>query len=162
VVLQRSLLEEKGLDWLPYFEVDEVYARLSAHLQQVVLENQITRRLDDRIRRTPLHINAAEGFVFVSLLGEVFPSGYLPMSAGNVTQTSLMEIYQHSDLFISLRNKKALLGRCGICEYNTVCGGSRSRAYAVTGNVLAEEPFCSYQPGSFSFNHKIFDTEIVA
>lgn len=160
VVLQRSLLEEKGLDWLPYFEVDEVYARLSAHLQQVVLENQIRRRMDDRIRRTPLHINAAEGFVFVSLLGEVFPSGYLPMSAGNVTQTSLMDIYQHSDLFVSLRNKKALQGRCGICEYNTVCGGSRSRAYAVTGDVLAEEPFCSYQPGSFPFDHKIFDNEL--
>ncbi len=107
------------------------------------------------MRRAPLHVNAGDGFVFVSLLGEVFPSGYLPVSAGNVRKTHLKEIYQNSPLFQSLRNTKELKGRCGACEFNQVCGGSRSRAYAMTGDILAEEPFCAYQPGSFPFVNEI-------
>ncbi len=102
-----------------------------------------------------MHVNAGDGFVFVSLLGEVFPSGYLPVSAGNVRTTPLSEIYQHSPLFQSLRDKHKLKGRCGRCEFNRVCGGSRSRAYALTGDVLAEEPFCAYEPGSFPFSGQI-------
>jgi radical SAM protein with 4Fe4S-binding SPASM domain len=93
--------------------------------------------------------------VFISLLGEVFPSGYLPLSAGNIRTMPLMDIYQQSELFRSLRNKADLKGRCGICEFRSVCGGSRSRAYAVTGDVLAEEPFCAYQPGSFHLVNEI-------
>jgi len=96
-------------------------------------------------------VNAAEGFVFISLRGEVFPSGYLPLSAGNMRQTSLVDIYRHSPLFQALRDKSQLKGRCGRCEFRWVCGGSRSRAYAVTGDVLAEESFCLYEPGTFPF-----------
>jgi radical SAM protein with 4Fe4S-binding SPASM domain len=98
-----------------------------------------------------MHVNAGDGFVFVSLFGEVFPSGYLPLSAGNVRGKPLKDIYQDSDLFKKLRNKEMLKGRCGLCEYRYICGGSRSRAYAMTGDYLAEEPFCAYQPGSFPF-----------
>ncbi|HSV86444.1 MAG TPA: SPASM domain-containing protein [Levilinea sp.] len=106
----------------------------------------------ERIRRTPMHINAGDGFVFVSLFGEVFPSGYLPVSAGNNRETPLTEIYQNSELFQKLRNKELLKGRCGRCEYRYVCGGSRSRAYAITGDYQAEEPYCAYQPGSFPYH----------
>ena len=104
-----------------------------------------------------MHVNAADGFVFVSLMGEVFPSGYLPLSGGNIRQTSLKDIYQNSPLFQDLRNQKDLKGRCGQCEYNQVCGGSRSRAYAVSGDFLAEEPYCGYQPGSFPFSNQIVE-----
>ena len=158
VVLQRSYLEMHGLPVQKYFSLNDTYARLSEALRAETAGVPVTHPMEHpgqmpggRMRRAPLHVNAGDGFVFISLLGEVFPSGYLPVSAGNVRSSHLKEIYQDSPLFQSLRNKKALKGRCGACEFNSVCGGSRSRAYAMTGDILAEEPFCAYQPGSFPF-----------
>lgn len=151
VVLQRAYLEKHGLPARPYMRLNETYDLLTEKLRAHVGASPENAVAPDRMRRSPLHINAGDGFVFVSLLGEVFPSGYLPLSAGNVRERSLKEIYQSSDLFLALRNKDALHGRCGQCEYRFVCGGSRSRAFALTGDYLAEEPFCGYQPGSFAF-----------
>lgn len=91
-------------------------------------------------------INDGKGFVFISHLGEVFPSGFLPLSAGNIRQHSLKELYRHSPLFVSLRDSKNLKGKCGICEFREICGGSRARAYALTGDVFAEEPCCVWEP----------------
>lgn len=155
VVLQRAYLEKNNLPHKEYFHLNGVYTDLMDRLAEVVASQPDAQPARDHIRRTPMHINAADGFVFVSLFGEVFPSGYLPMSGGNIRNTSLKEIYQDSQLFRSLRNKEDLKGRCGICEYNRVCGGSRSRAYAVSGDVLAEEPYCAYAPGSFPFSKQI-------
>jgi radical SAM protein len=89
------------------------------------------------------------GFVFVSHLGEVFPSGFLPVSAGNVREDHLVELYRRSDLFRWLRDKDRLLGKCGACEFKQVCGGSRARAYAVHGDWLREDPFCPYIPDAY-------------
>jgi radical SAM protein len=100
----------------------------------------------DGIGRAPRGINDGKGFVFISHLGEVFPSGFLPVSAGNVRKQSLAELYRHSPLFVGLRDSANLQGKCGICEFREVCGGSRARAYAVSGNMFAEEPYCVYQP----------------
>jgi AdoMet-dependent heme synthase len=100
----------------------------------------------DGIGRSVRGINDGKGFVFVSHLGEVFPSGFLPVSAGNVRAQSLSELYRHSPLFTSLRNSANLKGKCGVCEFREVCGGSRARAYALTGDMFAEEPCCSWQP----------------
>jgi len=100
----------------------------------------------DGIGRAPRGINDGKGFVFISHLGEVFPSGFLPVSAGNVRKQSLAQLYRHSPLFVSLRDTKNLKGKCGICEFREVCGGSRARAYALTGDVFAEEPCCVWQP----------------
>ena len=91
-------------------------------------------------------MNDGKGFIFISHLGEVFPSGFLPMSAGNVRRQTLAEIYQHSPLFVSLRDTSRLQGKCGVCEFRNVCGGSRARAFALTGNPFAEEPCCVYEP----------------
>jgi radical SAM protein with 4Fe4S-binding SPASM domain len=91
-------------------------------------------------------INDGKGFVFVSHLGEVFPSGFLPVSAGNIRKQSLTELYRHSPLFVSLRDSRNLKGKCGICEFRKICGGSRARAYALTGDVFAGEPCCTWQP----------------
>jgi radical SAM protein len=154
VVLQRAYLESNNLPVRSYMQLNDTYDALLEGLHRVV-PNPPTHINPDRIRRTPLHVNAGDGFVFISLLGEVFPSGYLPVSAGNVRKTTLSTIYQESPLFLSLRNKKNLKGRCGICEFNPVCGGSRSRAYTTYGDLLAEEPYCSYQPGSFPFSREI-------
>jgi AdoMet-dependent heme synthase len=103
-------------------------------------------RSDDGIGRAPKGINDGKGFVFVSHQGEVFPSGFLPVSAGNVKHQSLAEIYRHSPLFTALRDAENLQGKCGVCEFRNICGGSRARSYAMTGNLFAEEPCCSYQP----------------
>lgn len=155
VVLQRSYLERNHLPFQDYMHLNGTYSKLMEGLRAeisgmspVAISDQAP---EGRMRRAPMHINAGDGFVFVSLLGEVFPSGYLPVSAGNVRKTHLKEIYQDSPIFQSLRNKKELKGRCGTCEFNQICGGSRSRAYAMTGDILAEEPFCAYQPGEFPF-----------
>jgi radical SAM protein len=168
VVLQRSYLEAHGLPVKEYIPLNSTYTQLMDGLRAETAGMQVARpsghpqgaqseeqHPGGRIRRTPLHVNAGDGFVFISLLGEVFPSGYLPVSGGNVRQTHLKQIYQDSPLFRSLRNHAELKGRCGACEFNSVCGGSRSRAYAMTGDILAEEPFCAYQPGSFPFSREI-------
>jgi radical SAM protein len=91
-------------------------------------------------------INDGKGFVFVSHTGEIFPSGFLPLAAGNVRRDSLTSVYRNSPLFRTLRNADNLDGKCGDCEYRNLCGGSRSRSYALTGDFLAEEPRCIYQP----------------
>ena len=150
VVLQRAILDARGLPPEDYLALSDTYCRLKDGLD-VVIQGKDLPIPADRIRRTPMHVNSAEGFVFISHQGEVFPSGYLPLSAGNVRETSLVDIYCHSPLFQALRDKSQLKGRCGCCEFRWVCGGSRSRAYAMTGDVLAEEPFCVYEPGTFPF-----------
>lgn len=97
--------------------------------------------------RAPLGINDGKGFVFVSHLGEIYPSGFLPLSAGNVRSSELGDVYRNHVLFQQLRDPALLKGKCGRCEFNRICGGSRARAYALTGDYLAEEPLCVYQPG---------------
>ena len=101
------------------------------------------------VGRAPAGVNAGKGFVFISHRGEVMPSGFLPLAAGNLRQQSLKEIYQDSFLFKNLRDSSLLKGRCGLCPYRDICGGSRSRAYALTGDYLAEDPCCSFQMEAF-------------
>ncbi|MFN8008400.1 MAG: TIGR04053 family radical SAM/SPASM domain-containing protein [Terriglobia bacterium] len=91
-------------------------------------------------------VNEGRGLIFVSHTGEIFPSGFLPLSAGNIRQDQLIDVYRHSPLFRELRDPNKLEGKCGVCEYRSICSGSRARAYAMTGNYLAEEPFCAYIP----------------
>jgi radical SAM protein with 4Fe4S-binding SPASM domain len=93
-----------------------------------------------------LPINDGKGFVFVSHTGEVCPSGFLPVSAGNIRMQSLAEIYRESPILKALRDPSRLEGKCGECEFKAICGGSRARAYAVTGNMFAPDPCCSYIP----------------
>jgi radical SAM protein len=94
----------------------------------------------------PRGVNAGNGFAFVSHTGDVYPSGFLPVRAGNVRTRPLADIYRRTPLFLTLRKPHALRGRCGRCEYNAICGGSRSRAYALTGSLLATDPWCAYEP----------------
>ncbi len=99
-----------------------------------------------RSPRPPLDVNAGKGFAFVDHLGRVQPSGFLPVVAGSIRETPFTELYRTSPLFRSLRDPDAFGGRCGRCEFRTVCGGSRSSAYAATGDPLAEDPSCAYVP----------------
>ncbi len=90
--------------------------------------------------------NDGKGVCFVSHTGRVQPSGFLPLSGGNVRSRTLPDIYRNTALFRKLRNSDLLKGKCGICPYKTVCGGCRARAYAVTGDYLEAEPCCVFQP----------------
>src|SRR5699024_6282702 len=100
----------------------------------------------DGLGREPKGVNDGNGFVFISHIGDVYPSGLLPIKAGNVRQTPLATIYRESEVFKNLRNPDLYKGKCGVCEFRHVCGGSRSRAYNVTGDYMESEPYCVYIP----------------
>ncbi|HZZ37893.1 MAG TPA: TIGR04053 family radical SAM/SPASM domain-containing protein [Acidobacteriaceae bacterium] len=94
-------------------------------------------------------VNDGRGFVFISHIGKVYPSGFLPIEGGDLHTDTLAHIYQESPIFVKLRDSDQLHGKCGACEFRNICGGSRARAYAVTGDVMAEEPCCIYQPRGY-------------
>ncbi len=91
-------------------------------------------------------VNDGNGFLFVSHRGDLFPSGFLPLARGNVRTDDLVEVYRNDPLFRALRDPDRLGGKCGVCEYRTVCGGSRARAWAMTGDPLGAEPRCAHIP----------------
>lgn len=91
---------------------------------------------------------AGTGVCFISHEGEVFPCGYLPALAGDLRKQSFAEVWNDSAVFGMLRDDDNLKGKCGCCEFRHVCMGCRARAFAATGDYLAEEPFCIYQPGT--------------
>ena len=163
-------------DLLNAEEFEQVFARLytlsktasfdiktteAQHYRRFLLQQRVMERKSgtettssqqksaDAIGRAPRGLNDGKGFVFVSHTGEVFPSGFMPLSAGNIRQQELASIYRDSPLFRSLRDTAKLEGKCGACEFKEICGGSRSRAYALTGNPNGEEPCCSYVPKGY-------------
>lgn len=100
----------------------------------------------DGLKRAPKGVNDGNGFIFVSHTGDVLPSGLLPIKLGNIREKPLKEIYRESPILKEIRNPDLYKGKCGVCEYRFVCGGSRSRTYAVTGDYLESEPYCVYVP----------------
>ena len=100
----------------------------------------------DGLGRAAKGVNDGNGCCFISHVGDVYPSGFLPLSGGNVRRQSVVDIYRQSPLFLELRDTSKLKGKCGRCDFNVICGGSRARAYALTGDYLAAEPCCVYQP----------------
>jgi AdoMet-dependent heme synthase len=91
-------------------------------------------------------IRDGNGIVFVSSTGEICPAGFLPIGAGNVKTSRLADVYRHSQLFQALHDPSMFGGRCGVCEYHALCGGSRARAYEATGDPLASDPLCLFEP----------------
>lgn len=105
-------------------------------------------RYQDGLDRPAQGVNDGRGFCFISHTGDVCPSGFLPLAGGNVREQPVVDIYRHSPLFRDLRDPERLKGRCGRCEFRQVCGGSRARAHAVTGDYLATDPSCAYDPAN--------------
>lgn len=100
----------------------------------------------DGLNRPTKGVNDGNGFLFISHVGDIQPSGFLPITAGNVRADDIIDVYRNAPLFKDLRDATKLKGRCGICEYRDVCGGQRGRAYGVTGDYLETDPACAYQP----------------
>jgi radical SAM protein len=104
------------------------------------------------IRRSPIArgfgIRDGNGILFIAATGEVTPSGFLPLVAGNVRDDDPVRIYRESPLFRRLRDSARLEGRCGVCEYRGMCGGSRARAWAATGDCMGEDPLCAWEPAA--------------
>lgn len=98
-------------------------------------------------RRSGFGVRDGNGIVFVSHTGDIYPAGFLPLAAGNVRSANIVDVYRNHPLFLALRDPDRFHGKCGQCEFRFVCGGSRSRAYAVTGDPLESDPLCPYQPG---------------
>lgn len=120
------------------------------HYRRILVQTLRQRLSEEAILATPagrgFGIRDGNGIVFISHIGQVFPSGFLPLCTGNVRKTPLPEIYRNSSLFRALRDPNKLQGKCGACPFRLICGGSRARAYAVTGNPLESDPLCPYQP----------------
>jgi AdoMet-dependent heme synthase len=119
--------------------------------RRVALERMRSEGLTgEQIKRSPAFrsfgIRDGHGIMFVSNTGDICPAGFLPLSVGNVRKDRVADIYRHAPLFQSLHDPTQFEGRCGVCEYRVLCGGSRARAYGSTGNPLAEDPFCLYEP----------------
>lgn len=147
VVLERTILERRGIAPESSIRLGPTYRKL-----RVALEPWPSQGHE---RRSPMDINAGRGFVFVSHVGTVHPSGFMPIPAGNVRVQTLTEIYRKSPLFNDLRDTARLTGRCRGCEFAAVCGGSRSRAFATSGDPLGDDPLCAYTPGTFPYQADI-------
>jgi AdoMet-dependent heme synthase len=98
-------------------------------------------------RRSGFGLRDGNGILFVSHTGDIQPSGFLPLTEGNVRTSSPLDVYRQSPLFRRLREPGRFGGRCGRCEYRQLCGGSRARAHAATGDPFGEDPLCAYEPG---------------
>lgn len=171
-LIATSSEEEQSIDAR---EAEEILKQMSAisftsgfelkttsapHFRRVLLETIFTCKIEiEQHELTPLmrlgallrsykSENDGKGMLFISQSGGIFPNDLLPISAGNLSEKSLLEIYRNSTLFNALRNPLSLGGKCGSCRYKFICGGSRARAYAETGDYLAEDSMCSYEDKS--------------
>jgi radical SAM protein len=131
----------------------DVKTTAAPHYRRLLLQRKIGRHdirgITDGIGRAPRGVNDGQGICFVSHIGEIYPSGFMPIRCGNVRDEGITATYRDHPLFRQLRDPDLLGGKCGACEFRKVCGGSRARAYAVTGDPLAEEPSCSYVPRGY-------------
>lgn len=135
----------------------DVKTTAAPHFRRILLERKAKRAsigvlsdVDaDGVVRGHRGINDGAGFLFVSHRGDVYPSGFLPLKAGNIRVDDLATIYREHPLFRSLRNPTELGGKCGVCPFKLVCGGSRARAFAAYGDPLASDPGCAYVPKNY-------------
>lgn len=142
----------------------DIKSTAAPHYRRVIVQRQVEARRQNRRDGPPdpltggvgfsmadgvgraRGVNDGNGFVFVSHRGDIMPSGFLPISRGNVRTHDLVDVYRDDALFRKLRDPDLLGGKCGVCEYRSICGGSRARAYAMTGDPLAAEPSCAWEP----------------
>ena len=146
----NQLYELLELGWFDIKTTEAHHFRRVILQRYGVLPEQLLRVIGEKpdpvLLRVARGVSDGRGFVFISSTGEVCPSGFLPLSGGNIKDKPLAGIYQSSPLFKRLRDPDSLQGKCGRCDFRFFCGGSRARGYAITGNVMGADPFCAYQP----------------
>ena len=145
---------EELMEWLatwtptlPY----QVKTTEAPHFRRVLVQRLLEKEWTmSQIRELPMTrgfgVRDGNGILFVSHTGEINPSGFLPLSAGNVRDDDLVDVYRNGSLFNELRSPSRFKGKCGRCQYRMICGGSRARAYAATGDPLESDPLCPYLP----------------
>ena len=144
VAMQRAAIE--GFDHLDAaFPVGPLRRQLRERTRQLVPDSHVLRH-----RRQPLSVNAGRGVAFIDHCGTIFPSGFLPLAVGSVRERPLSSWYRDSPLMRSLRDPDHFSGKCAVCEFRQVCGGSRSRAFATTGDPLGDDPACDYVPAAYT------------
>lgn len=148
IAIQRHQAADAGTPLPPR---GELYRWLSAETTRLLGE----RPERPRTPRPPMAVNSGSGFAFIDHIGDVYPNGFLPLHCGNVTLTPFHEIYRDSPVFRELRRPWEFEGKCGVCEFNRLCGGSRSTAYAMTGNHLASDPTCAYVPPAWQLQQSV-------
>lgn len=145
---RRYLIQQRMIEGRPTVGVhDDAGARPTGHHGWA--SHPGTGSEDKAVGWATKRVNDGRGFVFISHIGKVYPSGFLPIEGGDLHNDTLAHIYQESPIFLKLRDSDQLHGKCGACEFRNICGGSRARAYAVTGDIMAEEPCCIYQPRGY-------------
>jgi radical SAM protein len=133
-VIQKEMANYSGGE-----DVKELHSRIEFILGR-------PRGIQGGMGLSPQSVNSGKGIVFVDHIGNIYPSGFLPIAAGNLREQKLTDIYRQAPLFKRLRDYRLLKGKCGRCEYSLICGGSRARAFAASGDALAEDPSCAYIP----------------
>ncbi len=159
-IMEELIPEEEYEDILNWhYELekkeDELLVRPTCAPQYYRIVLQRAKETGERFKRRTLRFStggakgclAGQLICLIDVDGNVLPCSYFPLAAGNIFKQPFKEIWEHAELFKKLRDFKGYRGNCGRCEYVSVCGGCRARAYAMTGDYLGQEPFCSYQPG---------------
>ncbi|MFQ6105801.1 MAG: TIGR04053 family radical SAM/SPASM domain-containing protein [Candidatus Hydrothermarchaeaceae archaeon] len=146
VAVMRRLVEEGRLNE-EVLRLGELYRYLKHRLKRLIdFEEHAPTKRPSTYRPTDAKIFGRG--IFVSKNGSVYPSSFLPIEIGNIREERLAEVYASARILRDMQDASKLKGRCRICEFNNICRGSRSRAYAITGDYLAEDPYCAYQPGT--------------
>lgn len=150
VMLQRYYAESIDPSALKFIKLGPLYSQLRQGLVKVMGQEPPSQVKKPMVART----RDGDGVIFVAYNGDVSPSGFLPIKLGNVREESLINIYRNNPLLLRIRRGE-YGGRCGMCEYRFICGGSRARAYAELGDPLGEDPACIYVPGTFNVLDKV-------
>jgi len=175
VPVGRGLAEQRIAPW-DYEEVFEALFKQSKrqrygiktteahHYRRFVLQREGNPQshpggqIPGRIQRAPIGVNDGKGVMFVSHTGSVYPSGFMATKCGKFPEESIVDVYQKSPLFKALRDGDLLKGKCGCCEFRSICGGSRARAFQLTRDPLAAEPDCVYIPKALRGRNVDFDS----
>lgn len=144
-MFRRVAMQRAGVaDLDAAFPPGPLRRQLRARTGELVPESHALRH-----RRPPLSVNAGRGVAFIDHIGTIYPSGFLPIAVGSVKDRPLSAWYRDSPLMAALRDPDRFTGKCGVCEFREVCGGSRSRAFATTGDPLGDDPACAYVPAGW-------------
>ncbi len=138
---------EEAFNWLRQYSQDAPF-RVKTTLGQPYRRLMLQAMGDGADRSRVPTTNDGKGICFISHVGQIHPSGFLPIDCGNVRTDSLVETYRNHPVFTDLRDPSKLEGKCGSCPFNAVCGGCRARAYGLTGNYLAADPTCPFEPAA--------------